>query len=234
VTFWPYHCHMKYILLSLVAFVLLFSSCVKDDFIDDSVDPVLRIMTVVDTIGIDTIFQFNYSYLNEIGIEEDLDVTWTSSDLSILTINEEGLCQPQGLGNATIKVEAANNPNLSDSVMVVIDQETVAVEEIERTGTLQTTTFYTLEGDFIMKEQGDQLILEFADNYAASSSLPGLYVYLTNNPNTISGAFEIGVVDVFSGAHSYTIDGVGINDFNYVLYFCAPFNVKVGDGQFDN
>ena len=23
------------------------------------------------------------------------------------------------------------------------------------------------------------------------------------------------------------------NEFNYVLYFCKPFNVKVGDGAFD-
>ena len=44
-------------------------------------------------------------------------------------------------------------------------------------------------------------------------------------------AFEIGRVATFSGVHSYTIPNKGINDYNYIVYFCKPFNVKVGHGQ---
>ena len=72
---------------------------------------------------------------------------------------------------------------------------------------------------------------EFGDDYQASTSLPGLYVYLTNNPATANNAFEIGRVEIFNGAHSYRISGVGLNEYDYLLYWCKPFSVKVGDGE---
>ena len=67
----------------------------------------------------------------------------------------------------------------------------------------------------------------------ADDGLPGLYVYLSNNPNSVSGALEIGPVEVFEGAHDYTISGLDITTYAYVLYFCKPFNVKVGHGDIE-
>jgi len=75
--------------------------------------------------------------------------------------------------------------------------------------------------------------LNIADNYKTTSALPGFYVYLTNNPNSINDAVEIGEVTIFEGAHSYEILGVGLTDYDYVLYFCKPFRVKVGDGKIE-
>jgi hypothetical protein len=99
---------------------------------------------------------------------------------------------------------------------------------------LQTTSSYELKGDFVLKEEGGVLKLSFASNYQASTALPGLFIYLTNNPSTSSGAFEIGAVTEFEGAHSYDLpNSIDLMDYEYVLYFCKPFNAKVGDGQFN-
>jgi len=39
-------------------------------------------------------------------------------------------------------------------------------------------------------------------------------------------------VVTFDGAHDYILDdNVGLFDYNYLVYFCKPFNVKVGDGE---
>ena len=40
-------------------------------------------------------------------------------------------------------------------------------------------------------------------------------------------------VTVFSGAHSYQIvnAGIDITTYDYLLYYCKPFVVKVGDGK---
>ena len=57
------------------------------------------------------------------------------------------------------------------------------------------------------------LELQFASNYTASSALPGLFIYLSNNANTNGDALEIGPVTDFSGAHSYTIPNTGILDY---------------------
>jgi len=78
------------------------------------------------------------------------------------------------------------------------------------------------------------LVLNIAGNWLASSNLPGLFVYLTNNPNTLNGAFEISEVTVFEGAHSFDVPaGADLNTYNHLLYFCKPFGVKVGDGEIE-
>ena len=77
----------------------------------------------------------------------------------------------------------------------------------------------------------NNLELKIENNYKASTSLPGLYLYLTNNPNTIANAKKIQKVAVFNGAHSYIIENTSINEFSHLLYWCKPFSVKVGDGE---
>ena len=99
-------------------------------------------------------------------------------------------------------------------------------------GQIRTTSSYALEGNFRLEHNGTQLILSINDSYRASSSLPGLYLYLTNNPNSPEDGYEVGAVSVFSGAHSYTLPAsIGLMDYKYLLYWCKPFRVKVGDAQ---
>ena len=113
-------------------------------------------------------------------------------------------------------------------------EETIEVEPTQaKSGQITTTSSYALSGDFSLTAENNDLVLAFDENYNASTALPGLYIYLTNNPSTISGALEIGKVQTFSGVHSYTIPNVDINEYSHVLYFCKPFNVKVGDGEIE-
>ena len=175
-------------------------------------------------------YQFEAIYLNTIGQEQPTEIQWSSSDTEILTIDDFGLANGIKTGISTIRAEAES---LSEEFQVVVTEEEVVNTggSTARTGTIRTTSSYTLKGAFTLKEEGDDLLLEFTDDYSASSNLPGLYVYLSNNPNSTSGAFEIGEVEVFSGAHSYTISGVGLQQFSHLLYYCKPFAVKVGDGE---
>lgn len=101
-----------------------------------------------------------------------------------------------------------------------------------KSGTIATTSSYTLTGNFSLAQMAstNNLLLSLSENYQASTSLPGLYVYLTNNPNSIANARSLGPVSVFNGAHTYTIQNEGINNFSYLLYWCEPFGVKVGGG----
>ena len=176
-------------------------------------------------------------YTNQIGQIEEPPISWTSSDSSVLSVDQTGLAMGITKGQALLicKVETADQPAVSDTAWVVVDDETGMVGQVtERVGALQTTSSYVLEGSFKLRAEGTDLVLELNDDYKASSSLPGLYVYLTNNPNSVSGAFEIGAVTTFSGTHSYDISGIDISEYGYVLYFCKPFGVKVGDGKFQN
>jgi len=212
---------------------ILFSSCIGDDIIMDRVDETLRITSQAASIAAGETFQFEARYTNNIGNTEEGRVIWRSSDASVLAITEDGLATAIARGNVIVSAEATleDGSLLVEEMEVEVSMVTVEVAApTSRSGVIATTTFYVLEGDFTLNEIEDGVSLEIADNYETTSALPGLYIYLTNNPNSINDAFEIGEVTVFEGAHSYEISGVGLTDYDYVLYFCKPFRVKVGDG----
>jgi len=219
-----------YILLPLIMV-----SCIGDDIIDDMVDEQLRIIAMPESIAEGDTFQFAARFTNNVGQTEQGKVEWSSSDQSILTIDQNGLATALQQGDVTViaTVTLEDKDPLVELIPISVAGTTVVAEEVfsARSGVIQTTTFYTLEGDFTLEEEDGALNLSIAENYLTTSALPGLYIYLTNNPNTTNGAFEIGLVEVYEGAHNYKIEGVGLNDYDYVLYFCKPFNVKVGDGK---
>lgn len=224
---------MKKLLFLFSIISLSLASCIQDDVIEDFVEPTLRITTVPDTILEGTDFQFSITYLNNIGLPEEITPTWTSSAPEIISINSNGLATAISKGASTIQVSYTQGDiNVSEEIIVNVGEvTTIVVEPSEKSGVIRTTTFYDLEGDFTITETDGKLIIDIADNYVASAGLPGLFLYLSNNPNSINNAFEVSAVEVFSGEHSYEVDGIGLDEYSHLLYFCKPFNVKVGDGE---
>lgn len=224
---------MKNISLFFIGFLLTFTSCVGDDFLEDFVGESLRITSTIDSIEINTTFQFEKMFLNNIGQQETADVNWSSSNTDILEINQNGLATAKQKGIATISVEFNTETEILKDELTVVVGETTVITQNRIEGRVETTTFYELEGDFVYQDDGDKILLEFGNDYVASNRLPGLYIYLSNNRNSVAGAFEIGKVTTFSGAHTYALEGIGFNDYKYIVYFCKPFNVKVGDGALE-
>lgn len=210
------------------------NSCIGDDIIDDFVEPSFRIIAKVDSLSLGNNHQFAALYTNNIGLEESVAIQWTSSNENVLTIDVNGLAMGVGEGQVIITATIQqNDETLIDETAVVVADEMVTNVSENRSGAIRTTSSYELEGSFELSESDGNLTLSFKEDYKASSALPGLYVYLTNNPNSINGAYEIGEVEVFNGVHSYVIpqSDVSLNQFNHLLYFCKPFRVKVGDGD---
>ncbi len=211
--------------------VSMLASCIKDDFIADTIDTALRITTNLETLAIDTEFQFEAMYLNEVGQETDVPFFWTSSDESIILISENGLAQAISPGTVTITVTYIDGENeLEDKLELSVGESTTQKVNTV-TSNIVTTSSYVLEGEFTYAETPDGVNIAFKDDYKASTALPGLYLYLSNNKSSIADALEIGAVEVFNGAHEYDVDDVEFSDFKYLVYFCKPFNVKVGDGE---
>lgn len=216
-------------------FFLLFTACIGDDIIDDLVDENVIITSAVDTIGVDDQFQFTARYTNNVGATVAETIDWSTGDTDILTIDANGLATGITKGDTYVMAEVAvtGAAPVEDTLWVTVDEMTSEPVVQERTGMIATTSSYLLTGEFVARMDGNDLVIDIAANYAADTGLPGLYIYLTNNPGTNSGALEIGPVSVFSGAHSYRIENVGLFDYDYLLYFCKPFGVKVGDGALE-
>ena len=225
---------MKAIYYSFIV-ALALSSCIGDDIIEDRVDAEVKIISKVDTLGVGDNYTFVAAYTNNIGVAEALQVTWESSDTDVLEISADGMASGIAKGEAIITATVMDEgEEFSDFTSVIVDQETVENTNQIRSGTIATTSSYVLEGKFELTENpSGSLTLNLFEDWRASSSLPGLYVYLTNNPNSINGAFEIGEVKVFEGAHSFEFEGAELNQYSHVLYFCKPFRVKVGDGEIE-
>ncbi len=214
------------IFIQVLLFSVCISSCIKDDILADVIPASVRIVSSVDTLAKDSTFLLEAVYFNTGGKKEEVALEWTSSNSSVLSINSNGLISGQTFGTSEVTVSFGE---ISTSKTIVVDSTTSA-QSLMKGGQVNTTSSYALFGNFTVDQVGTDLNMNFFSDYNASTALPGLYVYLTNNPNSNSGALEIGPVTTFSGAHSYTIPNVGINDYTYVLYFCKPFNVKVGHG----
>lgn len=220
--------------IKYVAFLFLIG-CIGEDIVFDEVDPVVRFTNPITSLEVSTSFQFEYTFLDNVGKEATpSSVFWTSSDASILTIDDQGLAQAVSNGTVTVGVEAtlADLRATTDLTFDITGDPTMMLET-SREGTVNTTSTYPLMGDFVLSQEDSGLKLSFSSGYVADTALPGLYVYLSNNPNTISGALEIGAVTQFSGAHEYAISNAGLFDYDYVLYFCKPFNEKVGHGDIE-
>ena len=223
---------MRFIVFSFILFSI--SGCIGDDIIFDTVPEAVRILNPVDSLTVGNTHQFEARFTNNIGQVEEQNVLWSSSNSTIITVDDTGLATAlaEGKANLTAEVLLGGQAPVSDAIEVVVSKEEVTGNPSEeRSGAIRTTSSYLLEGSFTLRQDGNDIVLEFADNYRASTSLPGLYVYLTNNPSTSNNAFEIGRVETFEGAHSYRISGVGLNEYDYLLYWCKPFSVKVGDGE---
>ncbi len=218
-------------------FSIIFSlnSCIGEDVIDDFVEPSIRIGNPIGGLKINETHNYEAIYFNNVGVESSTTVNWSSSNTNIVSISNDGLATAISEGQATITATVTNeNTTITDTELITIvaaDEEPPAPVITNKGGTIKTTSSYTLKGDFTIEEIGNNLKLSIASNYQASSALPGLYLYLTNNPNSVNNALIVAEVTVFSGEHEYEIPNTKIGDYKYLLYWCKPFSVKVGEAE---
>jgi len=221
-------------LLFHIAFIsIAFTACIGDDFIDDIREPEIRITSNIDSIQINSSIAFEMMYLNIAGLEEQVNANWSSSDESVAIADNNGTVTALNFGETTITVSYVNEDiSVSDSITIFVGMST-SISDSSISGVISTTSSYKLTGSFTLSDndQSNGLELKFDSDYCASTALPGLYIYLSNNRNNISNGLEIGAVEIFSGTHSYNIADTDINDYSFIVYYCKPFNVKVGDGE---
>ena len=209
--------------------------CVGEDVILDRVDPEVRITNPISNMEINTTWQFEFLSLDNVGMETTPDqVTWSTSNASVVMIDQNGLATALDRGEAIITLATTiNEMEVSATVNLKVTGDTTSGSPGKRKGEIMTTTSYLLQGNFEISLDEDDLLIKFASNYLADDGLPGLYVYLTNNPDSPAGGYEIGPVQVFTGTHEYRIADIDLFDYDYLFYYCKPFKVKVGHGDIE-
>ena len=153
----------------------------------------------------------------------DINTSTIDSNTATSTLTDTSTTTTSDSDISSTTTDTDSTPTVDDDVVVTAPQS--------YQGTIRTTSSYELTGsyEYGLNDAG-QLVLNIGDDYLASTAIPRLFVYLSNNPNSPSGVDLIAEVTVFSGAHSYVLpSSIDISDYKYILYWCKPFIVKAGD-----
>lgn len=200
---------------------------------DDQVPTEIRITNPILSLEIEQTHQYQAKYFDFVGREiSEKSLVWESSDPAVASVSHQGLVTAIGEGSAVITVtsedDLGNVISATDKLEVSDNTQT---EKMIISGTLQTTSSYLLKGSFRLEKTEASFTLYLEDDYQADRGLPRLVVFLSNNRNSVADAYRVGEVRVFSGAHSYDLPSeFGLMDYRYLLYWCEPFNVDVGEG----
>lgn len=214
--------HIKFLLVQI-----LLIGCIGTDIVDDFVEPKIVIENALISLKVGESYQYHFKYFDNIGDEEQASIEWTSSDPTIISIDNNGVVTAHQFGIVDI---TAKTETVSNNFILECGTETVEVIQ-ERTAALSTTTSYKLSGIATLRKTNGALTLSFSSDFQADSALPGLYVYLSNSLSNISNAIEVSKITQFSGTQ--TLDVVGsteLFDYSYVFFYCKPFSVPVGSG----
>ena len=155
-------------------------------------------------------------------------ITWQSSNTALLTVDASGLATANDVG--TVQVSAIVDGVTSNILTFSINPDQ---NNMSRSGNFVGVNGYRVTGDATIQSENGVVSLDFASNFSTSNG-PGLYVYLSNQPNSINGGFEVGALKNTSGAQTYSLPAsVEVNDFNFVLIFCKPFRLPFGNAEFE-
>ena len=208
----------------------------QDSFnINVVVTPIVRITNSISGLVEGTTHDFDIEFKNELDqVINPSSVSWTSSSPSILSVDLDGIITAESEGSSTITVAVVyDGTTYEREIDITVMPNTSSSDDTPEvlTGTFESSTFYTLEGSYTIEADGDDLIVSFGSDYKADTRLPGYGIFLSNSSSSVSEDVAIPVVirpDIFKGEVSYTVENVGIRDYNHLLFWCIPFSVKVG------
>ena len=138
------------------------------------------------------------------------------------TVDEQGLVTT--LMPGIVKIIATSEGIESGPVNLEIFAES-------RTGSFRPRagTSYTVKGTAILEQvPGNALQLRFAADFQSSNG-PDLNVYLSTADAINSASVKLGQLKSTRGEQVYEVPGyVEMNDVDYVIIHCLPFNVTFG------
>ncbi|PQJ76027.1 Ig-like domain-containing protein [Polaribacter gangjinensis] len=229
---------MKKLKIVVLFSVLAFSACIEEDIIDDSVAEEVRIISSFTTLKVGEIATLEASFFNNVGELENNTFIWSSSNPSVLSIDattSSVIANSEGTAIITAKATGKMG-DLTDSQTIEVVANNSIIIDNPKKGTFSKTTSYKAAGDFEITKTSTGIKIELASNYVADTSLPGFALFLTNNPNSLASALQIDAYDDADGAHytgafTYNISNVGLNDYKYLVQWCRPFAILTGKAQ---
>lgn len=187
---------------------------------DTTAAATVEISPASESILVGELVHFNAIVKNINGeVMPNTTVTWSSSNVTTLSINSSGLAEGVGVGSSDVTARSGNATSAVSSVLVT------PKVSASRTGNFVSRGGYTVNGSVTMSTlTNGNLKLDFT-NFSSSNG-PGLYIYLSNS---LSNGVSIEALNSRSGNFTVSLpQSIGIADYNYVLIWCQPFGLTFG------
>jgi len=203
---------------TFMALLMILTGCIGQDVIDDaimaaqlSISPENGVLRVGETLT------FSYKYFNQFGQPDDATLSWTSTDQSIIDINENGVATAVTMGQVMITATTSDAQSNQALVTVVEDDSAVASVVI-------------INGPSTIPIGGSAILTARALNILGGEISGVTFSWSSNNTNvaTVNEAGE--VQGVASGNVFITAEANGINS--------SPLEIIIGstgrDGTFES
>ena len=192
---------------------------------DPDVVAIVRITPSTVELTLDETRQLTARSSNSRGETLETSPTWRSSDEAIATVDETGQVTAIAAGQAEISAEAEG---------VTSNRVRVTVFGAGRMGVFQPNpdSDYRCEGTAVLQVSASGgLEVVFSNDFLVNRG-PRLSVFLSTINIVGPGSLELSPIQEFSGAQTYSVpSGTDIDDFDWVIIHCVPFNISFGWAQ---
>ena len=222
---------MKQILYTFIGLTLLLGSCIGTDFVDANFEKI-ELLNPISSLAIGETYDFEVRYTNNVGMEENVNIDWSSSEESIATVDQNGMVTGIAMGQVTIFYAAGDQ---QESITFDVDNETVMDDS--KTATLQGSSGYNASGTATLSiDANNKIILELSSDFETDFAL-GTFIYLANSTEgqqVKSSGLDLGQV-TSGGAKIFDVssfdNNVGINTYTHVVVLCKPAGISFGFGE---
>lgn len=240
----------------LLLFPFLLSACIGTDVLDDEiVERRFEIIGNDTSVFINQSIQLSSNYFNQYGLEEAVDVVWNSSDINVISINNDGLANSIGTGQSFIF--AAYDGLFTDSILISVVESASAIARVSITNPGSNTvmigdTINLIAGAFTIDNQivDSTISWSVSNTQIASIDSNGRFIALENGTvnvfasagDIISSPLEITISTItektatFSGMNNYDASGTArlfFNDDNdLILELSSDFDTDFALGTF--
>lgn len=152
-------------------------------------------------------------------------IVWSSSNTSVISVSPGGVLNALSSGTAAITATADGVGSLPANIQVL------PPGGMSRSGVFSGNSGYTVKGTATLQQSATALTLTLGSDFMASNG-PMLGVYLAKNASgglSAQNSLKLGNLTANNGMQTYAVPaGVGLTDYDYVVIYCIPFNIRFG------
>lgn len=149
-------------------------------------------------------------------------VAWISSNTSVASITTNGAATARSAGTASITA-------IIDGVESLPAMFTVSANSRVGTFVMRPGSGHNVRGTATLAQQSNgSLVLSFGSDFASAGG-PDVRVYLSITSTVGASSVDLGRLQRFSGAQSYSIpSSVQLHTYDWVIIHCVPYNITFG------